>query len=102
MATTVAQSRVKATPPAGSRYDNWFFSGMAALLLLTVFVGFARTYFLAGTVRAHLPSVIVHIHGAVFSCWIVLLIAQTALVSVHRIDIHKTRGWLDLVWHHSW
>ncbi len=92
MATTVAQPRVKAAPPAGSRYDNWFYSGMAALLLLTVFVGFARTYFLAGVVRAHLPSIIIHMHGAAFSCWILLLIAQTALVSVDRVDIHKKLG----------
>jgi hypothetical protein len=92
MATTVAQPRVKATPPAGSRCDNWFFSGMAALLLLTVFVGFARTYFLAGVFRAPLPSIIIHIHAAAFSCWILFLIAQTALVSVRRVDIHKKLG----------
>jgi hypothetical protein len=92
MATSVAQPRVKATPLAGSRYDNWFFSVMAALLLLTVFVGFARTYFLAGVLRAPLPSVIIHIHGAAFSCWILFLIAQTALVSVRRVDIHKKLG----------
>jgi hypothetical protein len=39
---------------------------MALLILATVFVGFARTYFLAGVFRAPLPSLLVHIHGAVF------------------------------------
>lgn len=34
------------------RYDNRFFSGMLALLLITVFVGFARTYFLAGVLSS--------------------------------------------------
>jgi len=73
-------------------YDHYFFSGMALLILATVFVGFARTYFLAGVFRAPLPNVLIHIHGAVFSSWIVLLIVQTALVSVHRADIHRKLG----------
>jgi hypothetical protein len=53
---------------------------MAFLLLLTVFVGFVRTYLLAGVFRAPLPSLLVHIHGAVFSCWILLRITQVSLV----------------------
>ena len=76
----------------GRRTDNYFFSGMAFLLLLTVFVGFAHTYFVAGVFRAPLPSVLVHIHGAVFSCWILLLITQVLLVSARRVDIHRKLG----------
>src|SRR3979411_3524763 len=74
------------------QYDNYFFSAMAMLILATVFVGFARTYFLAGVVRAPLPSLIIHIHGAVFSSWILLLIAQISLVSAGRVDIHRRLG----------
>ena len=65
---------------------------MALLILATVFVGFARTYFLAGVFRAPLPNLLIHIHGAVFSSWILLLIAQTALVSAGRVDIHRRLG----------
>ncbi len=66
-------------PKIGTRrqFDNVFFSGMALLILVTVFTGFARTYFLAGVFRAHLPNLLIHIHGAVFSSWILLLITQT-------------------------
>jgi hypothetical protein len=32
----------------GRRYDHLFFSAVALLMLVTVFVGFARTYYLAG------------------------------------------------------
>ena len=73
-------------------YDNYFFSAMAVLILATVFAGFARTYFLAGVFRAHLPNLLIHIHGAAFSAWIVLLITQTALVATHRVDIHRKLG----------
>lgn len=76
----------------GRRTDNVFFSGMAVLILATVFVGFARTYFLAGMVRAHLPSPIIHVHGIVFSLWVLLLITQTSLVSAGRTDLHRKLG----------
>jgi len=73
-------------------YDNYFFSFMALAILAIVFIGFARTYFMAGVFSAPLPNLLIHIHGAVFSTWILLLIAQTALVSAHRVDIHRRLG----------
>jgi hypothetical protein len=76
----------------GRRYDHFFFTGMALLMMATVFVGFAHTYYLAGVFHAPLPSVIIHVHGAVFSCWILLLITQTSLVSAGRVDIHRRLG----------
>jgi hypothetical protein len=65
---------------------------MAVLLLITVFVGFAHTYYLAGVFHAPLPSLIIHIHGAAFSCWMLLLITQASLVSAGRVDIHRRIG----------
>jgi hypothetical protein len=67
---------------------------MATLMLATVFAGFARTYYLAGVFRAPLPNLLIHIHGAVFSAWILLLIAQTSLVAVGRVDLHRRLGLL--------
>lgn len=40
-------------------YEHLFFAGMAVLLLATVFVGFAASYYLAGMVKASLPSRII-------------------------------------------
>jgi hypothetical protein len=76
------------------RFENLFFSGMAVLILATVFLGFSRTYYLAGGFRAPLPNQIIHIHGAVFSCWILLLFAQTSLVAAGRVDLHRRLGML--------
>ena len=53
--------------PQPSTPDNVFFPGVAVLILAAVFLGFARTYYLAGVFRAPLPNLLVHIHGAVFS-----------------------------------
>jgi FtsH-binding integral membrane protein len=65
---------------------------MALALLATVFVGFARTYYLAGVFHAPLPAPIIHVHGALFSTWILLLISQTSLVAAHRVNIHRRLG----------
>lgn len=81
-----------ATGLPGRRYDHLFFSAMALLMLGTVFVGFAHTYYLAGVFHAPLPSLIIHLHGAAFSCWILLLVTQTSLVSAGRVDIHRRLG----------
>ena len=95
MATAATQvndrPKLAASRP-GSAYDHVFFSGMAALILATVFAGFAPSYYFAGIFRAPLPSTIIHVHGAVFSCWILLLIAQTSLVAARRVDIHRRLG----------
>jgi hypothetical protein len=53
----------------GRRSDHLFFSAMALLMMFTVFVGFAHTYYLAGMFRAPLPSLIIHLHGTAFSSW---------------------------------
>jgi len=95
MPTGAARANVSERAPIGlpgRRYDHVFFSGVAFLILVTVVAGFAHTYYLAGVFRAPLPSLIIHIHAAAFSCWIVLLIAQTSLVSVGRVDIHRRLG----------
>src|SRR5580692_6879128 len=83
--------KVRALPP-GRRYDHIFFSGMAVLILASVFLGFAHSYYLAGVFHALLPFRIIHIHGAIFSMWIILLITQTSLAAAGRVDIHRRLG----------
>jgi hypothetical protein len=88
MATATARPRPKWSS------DDLFFSGMAAVSLVVVFAGFARTYFLVGMFRAPLPNLLVHIHGAAFTLWIVLFISQISLVSLRRVDLHRRLGLL--------
>jgi hypothetical protein len=83
------------------RYDNRFFAGMAVVSLVAIFVGFARTYHLAGIFKAPLPNVLVHVHGAVFSSWIFLFIRQVSLITVHRADLHRRLAMFGLASHAS-
>ena len=93
---TIAARPVRAVDrhanPPGRRYDHLFFSSAALLMLVAVFVGFAPSYYLAGVFRAQLPSPIIHVHGAVFSLWILLLVTQTSLVAAGRVDLHRPLG----------
>ncbi len=85
MATMVSQ-------PAKTRADDSFFCGMAIVILGIVLLGFAHSYYLAGTVYATLPSLIIHVHAVVFSSWILLFIAQVSLVTAGRVDWHRKLG----------
>jgi len=65
---------------------------MALVAAAFVLLGFSRTYFLKSYFGAPALPSLVHFHGLVFSSWIVLFVAQTALVSRGRTDIHRRLG----------
>jgi FtsH-binding integral membrane protein len=92
MSTLSGAPAVPAKRLPGRRYDRQFFSAMIVLMLAAVALGFAHTYYLAGVFNAPLPSRIIHIHGAVFSLWMLLLLAQTLLVTASRVDLHRKLG----------
>lgn len=79
-------------PQRAGHQDRLFFSAIALLVLIAVSAGFAHTYFLAGAFWAKLPSVIVHVHGALFTLWIMLLVAQVALVASRHTRWHMRLG----------
>lgn len=78
--------------PLGSTAERAFFGGMAIVLCAVVFVGFFRTFFGAGFVEAPLPSAILPVHGTVFTAWMLLFLAQAALVSARRVAWHRSLG----------
>ena len=78
--------------PVNRTVERVFYSGMAILLCVCVFIGFSPTYFQAGMLRAPLPSPILHIHGAVFTLWMLLFVVQAALISARRVKWHRSFG----------
>ncbi|MDQ6892331.1 MAG: hypothetical protein M3167_06590 [Acidobacteriota bacterium] len=72
---------------------------MAIALGLTVFAGFAATYYLRfftggpkATVSKGPFTGLVHVHGALFTAWVLLFIVQTALIASHRVAVHRRLG----------
>ena len=79
-----------------SRMDSFserrFYSIMAASMLAVSFIGFAPTYYLSNLTGAPSLDFIVHIHGIIFSAWMLLFLMQTVLVASGRRDIHQKMG----------
>src|SRR5262249_16855541 len=59
---------------------------------LLVFAGFARTYYLKIYTGAPPLSPLLHLHGIVFTSWILLFVLQTTLVAAHRVHTHRRLG----------
>jgi len=75
------------------RSEHAFYFVMAAVAIATTFFGFARTYFLRSYFQTQPLPTLVTIHGAIFTAWILLFLAQTTLVAARRTDLHRTLGW---------
>jgi len=83
--TTTAMGRT------GARTGS-FYVWMAAVCALIGFGGFAATYWFqvaAGTFKG--PSLL-HLHGLVFSAWLILLLSQTVLAAQGRLQHHRAWG----------
>jgi hypothetical protein len=89
---TPAFSKKPLYRPVNRTVERFFYSGMAVLLCVCVFIGFSPTYFQAGMLSAPLPSPILHIHGAVFTLWMLLFVVQVAFISARRVKWHRSFG----------
>ena len=73
--------------------SRYFYFCMSLLMAGLVVWGFSHT------VHDHLfhasppRPLLLWIHGAAFSTWIVFFIAQSALVRVRRVSVHRLLGW---------
>jgi hypothetical protein len=90
----------QARAPVRPERERLFYGGMGLLILLLVFAGFAPTYYLRGAIDAGRPlspmTPLIHLHGAVFTAWLALFIAQTALISTRRVAVHRRLGGLAM------
>lgn len=83
--------------------DRAFYTGLAAAMALTVFVGFGQTYYfrlLSGTPTTITGGSItptLHLHGLLFSGWVVLFLAQTALIASRKVAVHRALGYASIV-----
>jgi hypothetical protein len=83
-----------AIPRARWSSERRFYTGMAVAMLVTVYAGFARSFFLRPLFPdwPSPPETIFYLHGALFTGWILVLLAQTTLVAVGRTDVHRRLG----------
>jgi hypothetical protein len=76
--------------------ERRFFTGMALVVLLSTFLGFAPTYYLRFAMTPPHPVEplvpYVFVHGLLYSAWVLLFVAQTGLVAAGRTDLHRRLG----------
>jgi hypothetical protein len=92
MASPAISLPATARPVTPAQRDRRFFLVGSVLLALVVLVGFAPTYYLRPMFQTTPLRWVFHVHGAIFSLWIALFVAQTALVSARRTDWHRKLG----------
>ena len=72
---------------------RYFYLCMSLVLAAIVISGFSRTAN-ANLFHANPPRpLLLWIHGAAFSTWVVFFIAQSALVRARRVSVHRLLGW---------
>jgi hypothetical protein len=87
-------STIRTVVPAAHRM-RFFYMAMATLVIVTVFAGFAPSFYLRSSFQPdHELSVLLHIHGLVFSTWVLLFLAQTLLITRGSRVAHQRLGWV--------
>jgi hypothetical protein len=81
-----------AVPQPIARQDRLFHTGMAMACLITAIVGFGPTYFFKPFHPSPPLPPLLHVHGMVFTAWLVLLIVQSGLVRSGRVELHQRLG----------
>jgi hypothetical protein len=89
ISATVDNARTKT---AVGRHDRLFYTGMSIAMVIAVFVGFAPSYYLKDYFGRPPLLPLVHVHGLVFTTWIVLFFVQTVLIASHRVSVHRRLG----------
>jgi len=86
-------SSLDRSPASASRRERVFFGGMTIAMLATVIAGFGPTYYFSSVSNSAVElTPALHVHGAAFTAWMLLLVAQSTLISAGRVDVHRQLG----------
>ena len=77
---------------AAVRSRRRFYVGIALAIAITVFAGFAPTYYLRPWYQSTPLGGLRHLHGVVFTAWVLLFLVQSTLVSAGRVALHRRLG----------
>lgn len=86
-----------AQPATRIRSDRLFYSAMGVAIAATTFWGFAASYYLSAWLTAP-PTTpdwtpVLYVHGAVFTGWMALMVAQPMLIASRNLRLHRRLGY---------
>jgi len=90
-------SRVSRILGRGGLVDRYFYFFLSLVVAGLVVAGFSKTVDRNLFHAAPPKPVLLWIHGAAFSGWVVFFILQSALVRVRKVSVHRTLGWFGAV-----
>jgi hypothetical protein len=87
------------TPSLGIAVKRTRIAYFAITLLIAAIVawGFWETYYAQALARTDLPA-IVHVHATVFSLWVLVLLAQAAVVVTGNVRLHRRLGTAGMIY----
>ncbi len=78
--------------------ERLFFSGASLAMVAVIGYGFAPSFYLKHLIAPRHPTealvTLVVLHGLLFTAWLLLFVAQAALVAAGRLDLHRRAGLL--------
>ena len=94
MATAVKRAGRASSASSSHRWATHraFFTGLSLLMVLAVFVGFSRSYYLKELYGTPTLPTLFHVHGLLFTSWMAFLVVQTGLVATRRTPVHRRLG----------
>jgi hypothetical protein len=96
-AGAVAAADTSSSPGAGALRTRQAYFAIALLIAAIVAWGFFETYYSRPFTRTDLPA-IVHVHAAVFSLWVLVLVAQAAVVVAGNVRLHRRLGNIGMLY----
>ena len=87
------QKEASTTSPFKSFLSRYFYFSMSLVMAGLVVWGFSHTVDQNLLHAKPARPMLLWMHGAAFSTWMVFFIAQSALVRVRKVSIHRTLGW---------
>jgi hypothetical protein len=91
--TFAARSQISATGGFKTFLRRYFYFCMALLMAGLAIWAFSHTVD-AGLLHAKPPRpLLLWFHAAAFAAWIVLFVAQSALVRLRKVSVHRMLGW---------
>lgn len=88
-----ARLQKETVSPLKNFLRQYFYLSMALVMSGLVVWGFSHTIDQSLFHAKPARPLLLWIHGAAFSMWMVFFIAQSALVRVHKVSVHRALGW---------
>ena len=89
-----SKTKTNTMTPLKKFLSRYFYFTMSLVMSAVVVAGFSRTVN-ANLFHAAPPRpVLLWMHGAAFSAWMLFFIAQSGLVRVRKVSVHRFFGWI--------